>query len=545
MNNLNPFLVTDGYKTGHHMMYPKGTTLVYSNFTPRHGKHSNVDLGGVISFGQQMVMRQIKEMFDENFFKKELVGQFAMNDLMGGDTLERAKTLVKNGVCQEIKDEYSMYLSTDYDVSHIEALWDLGYLPIKVKSLPEGTFVPYGVPVLTIVNTKPEFFWLTNFLETLISNMLWMPMTAATTAFAYKKILAEACENTNKNAKEFVEFQGHNFGMRGMAGIDATIYSGLGHATSFMGDDSLPTISAARRYYDAKGFVVGSVNATEHSVMCAGTKGDEIGTFRYLMNQFPTGILSIVSDTWDLWKVLTEYLPQLKEEILARDGKIVIRPDSGDPVDIICGNPDAYIGSKEQDSGMRFEDFAKNAPQSKGVIELLWDLFGGTVNDQGFKVLDPHIGAIYGDSITLGRAQEIVNRLKVKGFASTNIVLGIGSYTYQFVTRDTHGFAMKATYVEVMQNIDGGDNEGSFIPVGREIFKDPITGDGSKKSARGMMQIVDDNPGRETQYRMLDGVSHSVESNGELNIIFEDGTFTNQVTLEDVRNHINQLVYGN
>lgn len=553
-NNINPFLATDGYKVSHHMMYPKGTTLVYSNFTPRHGKHSNTDLGGVISFGQQMIMKQIQEMFDEHFFKTDL---------------RKIATGVKIRVCQEIKKEYSLYLGCDYDVSHIEALWDLGYLPIQVKAIPEGTFVPYGVPVLTIKNTKPEFFWLTNFLETLISNMLWMPMTAATTAHAYKKNLISWAEKTDKDNAAFVEFQGHNFGMRGMAGLDSTVYSGLGHATSFLGDDSLPTIYAARKYYGETGAVVHSVNATEHSVMCAGTKEDEIGTFIYLMKQFPKGNLSIVSDTWNLWDVVKKdgYLATLKKEIMDRDGKIIIRPDSGDPVDIICGtalkgelNYDntgrAYPSLTEQENPKAWDityingneyyhlvgddqhkEWSEKEPtvQEKGVIELLWDLFGGTTNDQGYKVLDPHIGAIYGDSITLSRANEICKRLEAKGFASTNIVLGIGSFTYQYVTRDTHGFAMKATYCEVKEwdkNITGN---GKWITVGREIFKNPITDDGGKKSAKGLLMV-----GRDSDTDTLflkDQVPPSIEANtgNLLKKIFEDGSTFNEITLSEIR----------
>lgn len=557
MNNMNPFLATDGYKTGHHKMYPQGTTLVYSNFTPRNSKHAPDGVTKVVSFGQQMVMKQIKEMFDTNFFGK--VGTGESRDIR-----------LKNEVCGEIKKEYSTYIGTDYDVSHIEELWDLGYLPIKVKSLPEGTLVPIGVPVLTVYNTKPEFYWLTNFLETLISNLLWKPMTSATIAHQYKKNLLKWATKTDENNIGFVEFQGHDFSMRGMDSVDAVISSGLGHATSFMGSDSLPVIHGARKYYNEKGFVVGSVNATEHSVMCAGEKDSEIETFRYLMSQFPTGILSIVSDTWDLWKVITEYLPILKDEILARDGKIVIRPDSGNPVDIICGlNSHEVIKDEWEWSDDNIVQFSsnnkfytthkyynyngeeqvgytefKNQPsisEQKGLIELLWDLFGGTTNEQGYKVLNPHIGAIYGDAITLERAEQICERLEAKGFATTNVVLGIGSFTYQYNTRDTFGFAMKATYVEVMTNIDGGNNEGSFIPMGREIFKDPITGDGSKKSARGLLQVYTNvtYDGDFISYGLKDQVDWKRENIGALQPIFEDGQLLNQVTLSEIREKLN------
>ena len=523
--NINPFLATDGYKVDHHRQYPEGTTLVYSNFTPRAAKHApkGVDKDYIISFGQQMVLRQIHEMFDKHFFKSDL----------RSDADSALNKILKRDICNEIKKEYSLYLGTDYDVSHIEALWDLGYLPIKVKALPEGTKVPIGVPVLTIVNTKPEFFWLTNFLETLISNLLWKPMTSATIAYNYKKNLLNWANKTDKENVGFVDFQGHDFSMRGMDSVDATISSGLGHATSFLGSDSLPVIYGGRKYY-GMGIgapIIAGVPATEHSVMCAGTKDDEVGTFRRLLNLYPKGILSIVSDTWDLWKVCTQYLPELKEEIMKRDGKIVIRPDSGDPVDIICGISNSFPGG--------------NSPQEKGVIELLWDVFGGTVNEQGYKVLDPHIGAIYGDSITLERADEICKRLEAKGFASTNIILGIGSFTYQYNTRDTFGFAMKATYVQItkdlskfeMQDFPQDVIDKGYITEGREIFKDPITDDGTKKSAKGLLKVFTNvtYQGDFISYELKDQVNWEDENKGALQVIFENGKFYNETTLTEIR----------
>ncbi len=509
---MNPFLATDGYKTGHHLMYPKGTTLVYSNFTPRSNKYAPNNVDYVVSFGQQMIMRQIQEMFDKYFFEND-----------------------KHLRCQEIKKEYSMYLGYDYDVSHIEALWDLGYLPIQVKALPEGTLVPIGIPVLTIKNTLPEFYWLTNFLETLISNLLWKPITSATIAYEYKKLLTQAALKTDKEGIGIVNFQGHDFSMRGMDSLDAGIASGLGHATSFLGSDSLPVIYGARKYYDETGPVVHSVNATEHSVMCVGTgfyiKKDNLdwkhygeaekSVFKKLLKDFPTGILSVVSDTWDLWKVITEYLtdPDIKEIILSRDGKLVIRPDSGNPVDIVCGtlwseSPDGKIAGPSKE-------------EKKGVIELLWDIFGGTTNEQGYKVLDSHIGAIYGDSITLERAESICKRLEAKGFASTNIVLGIGSFTYQYNTRDTFGFAMKATYAEVK------DSNKTYQ---LDIFKDPVTDDGTKKSARGLLKVeVESLTDQDYKYILKEQVSWEQEKNGYLQTIFKNGIFYNNITLSEIR----------
>ena len=502
---INPALLTDGYKTGHHQQYPEGTTLVYSNFTPRSNKYAPKGCDMVVSFGQQLIMNQIHESFQKDFFNRP-----------------------KDEVCQEIKEELSLYLGVDYDVTHFEALHDLGHLPIKVKAIPEGTLVPIKVPVLTIYNTNPDFYWVTNYLETLISNLLWKPMTSATIAFQYKRVLTEWATKTNPEAKEFVYWQGHDFSMRGMDSIDAVISSGLGHLTSFYGTDSLPAIYGARKYYGAEGFVAGSVPATEHSVMCAGGKEDEIDTFRRLLNTYPKGILSVVSDTWDLWKVCTEHVVTLKEEILARDGKLVIRPDSGDPVDILCGIPDAIALTKDK---LQYRTLTGDISwkEQKGVIELLWDVFGGTVNEQGYKVLDPHIGAIYGDSITIDRANEICTRLEAKGFASTNVVLGVGSFTYQYNTRDTFGFAMKATYVEVKHPAESGSP--AYAIEGREIFKDPITDDGTKKSATGLL-CVEDHDGKIGLY---DKVSWNTEDTGLLQTIYCDGIFHNPVTLNEIR----------
>jgi nicotinamide phosphoribosyltransferase len=490
---MNPLFLTDGYKTGHHQQYPKGTTRVYSNFTPRSNKYAPKGCDRVVSFGQQMVMKQIHEAFQRDFFSQP-----------------------KEHVCNEMKEELSMYLGMDYDVSHFEALHDLGYLPIAVQALPEGTLVPIKVPVLTIYNTHPDFYWLTNYLETILSNLLWKPMTSATIAHQYRKVLTKWMEKTDKENAWFIDWQGHDFSMRGMDSAEAVISSGLGHLTSFSGTDSLPAIHGARKYYGAEGFVAGSVPATEHSVMCAGGKEDEESTFRRLLETYPKGILSVVSDTWDLWRVCTQHVVALKEEILARDGKLVIRPDSGDPVDILCG-----------DITIAVENGGIETPASKGVIELLWDVFGGTVNEQGYKVLDSHIGAIYGDSITIERADEICRRLEAKGFASTNVVLGIGSFTYQFNTRDTFGFAMKATYCEI-----GGK--------GQEIFKDPITDDGTKKSATGLLCVTRDEYNGE--YMLTDRVDWATSQSGDLKTVYLNGTFENTTTLAEIRENLKKSI---
>ena len=478
---MNSLLNTDGYKVDHRRQYPANTSLVYSNWTPRKSRIKGID--EVVFFGlQYFIKKYLQEDFTLNFFSK-----------------------TKDEVVKSYGRRINSFLGENQvGVQHIEALHDLGYLPIKIKALPEGSRVPIRVPMFTVYNTLPEFFWLTNYFETLLSTTVWLPCTSATLALEYRKILDEYANETS-SLESFVDWQAHDFSMRGMAGLEACCMSSAGHLLSFKGTDTIPAIDFLEAYYNAdadKEIIGGSVAATEHSVMCMGTKAGEFETFKRLITEvYSTGIVSIVSDSWDLWKVLTVYLPKLKNEVLNREGKVVIRPDSGDPVKIICGN---------------FE--ADNEFERKGVIELLWELFGGKVNEKGDKELDEHIGAIYGDSITLDRAREICARLKSKGFASTNIVLGIGSYTYQYNTRDTFGFAMKATYGEV-----NGE--------GRAIFKDPITDDGTKKSARGLLKVERVN----NKFTLIDEVSWEDEEKGELEIVFENGKLIREHSLIEIR----------
>lgn len=507
---MNPLLLVDFYKPSHYFMYPKGMTKLYSNFTPRKSRLEGIDKVVVFSI-QHFCLEYLIKQFNDNFFKKNK---------------------------KEVIEEYSRHVKQS-TYAHIEALHDLGYLPIEIKSLDEGTLCPIGVPMLTITNTHPDFGWLVNYLETLISCMLWQPITSATIAYEYKKILNKYALETTGNT-EGVQWQGHDFSMRGMSSVESAILSGMGHLTSFTGTDTIPAIYQLEQSYKAQGLIGASVPATEHSVMCMGTKESEIETFRRLIKLYPTGILSVVSDTWNLWDVCTKFLPELKEEILARDGKLVIRPDSGDPVDIICGESMAsIIRRKNPKNKVKPEDF----PEYKGVIELLWDIFGGTINEQGYKVLDPHIGAIYGDSITLDRATQICERLKAKGFASTNIVLGIGSFTYQYNTRDTFGFAMKATYGEVrVFNYEESckKSHNVYETEAREIFKDPITDDGTKKSKKGLLMVTSVSLfGDELELVCVDRCTWEQESKGLLTTVFKDGKLVKETSLDEIRAKLN------
>lgn len=479
---MNPITLIDGYKLDHRRHYPPGTTKVYSNWTPRMSRIPGVN--EVVFFGLQYFLdKYLGDEFGAWFFAAP------------GDE-----------VCREYERRVNGYLGPNgIGSAHIRALHELGYLPLEFRAVPEGSRVPLRVPMLTIENTHPEFAWLTNYFETIMSNVLWLPCTSATQARRLRGILDAAAERSGTD-KEFVDWQGHDFSFRGMAGPEAAMLSGAAHLLFFTGTDTIPALDLIEDFYGPlpDGYLLGgSVPATEHSVMCAGGEENETETFNRLLDIYPTGIVSVVSDTWDLWKVLTRTLPALRAKILKREGKLVIRPDSGDPVKIMCGDPAAEVGS----------------PQHRGVIELLWDVFGGTVTSTGHRLLDSHVGSIYGDSITPERAVAIMDGLHEKRFASGNAVLGVGSYTYQYVTRDTFGFAMKATHVE----IDG---------KGVDIFKQPRTDNGVKNSAKGRLAVL---PGPDGGLQLMNQATPEEEAASVLRPVWRDGRFLVRESFNDIR----------
>ncbi len=532
-NAITASMAKDVYKEFHRQAYHFDTKNVYANFTSRNGKLSNIKGNDKVGFVglQYFIMDYLMEEWDLFFT--------APRDIA-----------VKNH-----KRILSAMLGYEVDVAYLEELHDLGYLPLRIKALPEGTMVPYGVPPITLENTHENFPWLTNMIETVMSCENWPIQTSFTTAVEYYKVFKEFAKKTGLD-EEFVPFQGHDFSFRGMFGRQAAAMSGFGHlASGLAGTDTIPAVLFAEKYYGAnvdKELVGASVNATEHSVTCSWLIEGEIEFFRYLMReQAPTGILSVVSDTWDFWELVTNYLPALKDEIMARDGALIIRPDSGDPVHILTGyRVSPYKDYAKHGKGLEMtikrarnsgyeaiqwgdvvvscqqgEEGRKLMPcEVKGLIECLWDTFGGTKTDKGYKLLDDHIGAIYGDAITLERQRLILQRLMDKGFAS-KVVLGIGSYSYQYVTRDTHGSAVKATSI-----IKGEER--------LAIYKDPKT-DKKKKSAKGLIKVDYNEKGELTAY---DDVTEDEEKEGLLDVVFEDGKLIKETTLAEIRGRINEYV---
>lgn len=517
---------TDSYKLSHRGFMEPKTEIIYSNLTARSHKHfkalKSYD-GKVVFFGlQHFVKEYLIDEWNTKFFsqpKEKVIGKFKrlVDAYLGEGTIP---------------------------MTHFEELHDLGYLPIRIKALPEGNRVDIKVPVLTIVNTNKKFAWLTNYLETVMSASLWKPMTTATIVAEYRKLINEYALKTT-GSLDFTMFQAHDFSFRGMSGRHDAAINGAAFLLSSCGTDTIPAIELLEDYYNAdvtKEFIATSVPASEHSIQCTGTavRGEFESFKKWITEDYPNGIVSLVSDGFDYWKVLTDYIPRLKQDILARPvnsiglSKVVIRPDSGDPVKIIAGYK-SHEYTKDTNDQYREAIFGTDhrgettfelgkvlsEAEVKGSIEVLWDIFGGTTTEQGYKVLDSHIGLIYGDSITLEVAQEVFSRLEKKGFASTNVVFGVGSYTMNYNTRDTFGMAVKATYTEV----DG---------KGYELFKDPVTDSGMKKSAKGLLRVEKEGD----SFVLYDQQTWEQEAQGELQIVFEDGKIVLETSLTEIRNRL-------
>lgn len=591
--NLFAAFNTDAYKLGHADMYSEGSELVVNNLTPRSDKIYRRSCtryydGKLVFVGAQGAFMEIVANWNIFFTMKKEVAVELYSELV--DNVLGAGVVSPDRIAQ---------------------LHDVGYLPLEVKTLKEGSKVKMGIPVLTVKNTQKHAFWLPNFIETVLSNLTWKTSTNATTAAEYKAMLTDFAIKTG-TPLELVNWQGHSFADRGMSGPEDAARSGFGHAALFLGSDSMGTIQYAQQYYFAGKFVSGSVPATEHAVATSNILRIEraIANAKYefkdgeqasiwlkmeqaeedprliaemmflyeLMQKYPKGILSYVTDSFDYYGVLTRGLPYLKDAIMARDGKLVIRPDSGDPVEVVCGMPVAHISDdvkiggkhfiselydiaykmipeekREDDKGyvlvakhkgvyyridvtgyeeydgdihLNVDDYTaiERSAEEKGSVELLYDLFGGTVTETGHKMLDSHIGLIYGDSITTVRCLNILQGMFDKGFASGNCVYGVGSFTYQCVTRDTFGFAVKATYTEV-----NGE--------GIEIFKDPKT-DQKKKSAKGLLYVTKyDESG---EYCLIDQATPEMEASeeNELKVRFKDGEFYNLISLDEIRSQL-------
>lgn len=484
MNKTNPMLLIDYYKAVHAEMLPEKITKSVSYFTPRMSRITRWDK--VVMFGLQgFIKTYLIDYFNKEFFERPFE-----------DVITEYKRVLDYTLGEGV-----------YGIEKIEKLHRLGYLPIEIVALPEGTRVPVHVPMFGITNTHPDFAWLPQALESLISAESWHPMIAATVGYTYREIVNRYYDLTCDDGLEKARALGA-FDFRGEECTESAIKAGAGWCLSFLNTATVPVVPYLEQLYCCdctKEPVAFGSPSTEHAVMCSNyaVDGDEITFLRRLLTEiYPNASVSVVLDSYDYWNVIDNILPQIKKEILNHNGCMLMRGDSGDCVEVV----------------------------TKTVFKL-WEEFGGTINSKGYKVLNPHVKAIYGDSITVQRCEQIYNILEKNGFACSNVALGVGSFSFQCIeedgilkpfTRDTFSSCIKATYCEI---------DGKPYP----IFKDPKDG-GFKKSQKGCCVVSEENG--ELQYK--DGLNWEVAaSDGNLlQTVFKDGVLIKEQSLSEIRNRL-------
>ncbi len=438
LRSENPLLTIDMYKSGHEEQYNNNITQVYSNYIARKSRVEGID--HVVMFGLNNYLEHLNRrwslFFEDGDYAKDCIVEYSK-------------------ICREVLGRLVPY-------EHFHYLHEYGRLPLTIHSVPEGTIVPIRTPIFTIENTQGFARSLPQFIESDFSNRFWKSLTSATISVERRRKDNLAVEQSG-GPKYLLPYLNHDFSYRGLSGSEDALMVGMGHLVGSDGSDTLPAIQRIKELYVGE-HIGRSVPATEHSVMCVNGKDLEYETFDRLLDIYSDSIISVVSDTWNLWRVIDTILPRLGAKLTNRTLPIVIRPDSGDPIKILMGN------SKEADPVARM-----------GVIPYLMDKFGFRLTDKGYKLLPVFLGTIYGDAMSSERCDSLNKTMLSYGVCPTCAVRGIGSYTYEYVTRDTFGQALKATLCKDISNVE------------TEIFKDPITDSGEKKSLVGRVGLMHDN----------------------------------------------------
>lgn len=407
------YFKSDSYKYGHAPQYEPGTKKVYSYFESRGGHFM-----GTIFFGLLPVMIQ------------HLAGKVVIED--------------------EFRDAYNFFNAHFGNPNVFQAdRWQHiidkhdGHLPLLIRAVDEGTYVPSRNVLMTVENTDPECFWLTNFVETMLS-WVWYTSTIATNSGHCRNILMHFLHRNGTPG--LIDYKLHDFGYRGVTCHEQAGLGGMAHLLSFKGTDTVAGIRFAQKFYEAD--VCGnSINATEHSTVTQWGRDRELNAYQNLLNIYPSGMFACVIDSYDAENAVANlWGDKLKDQVLARDGVVVLRPDSGDPVQIVCR-----------------------------LLDILWEKFHGTFV-KGYKVLDPHVRLIQGDGIDSKMLWDILAAMEARGYSADNIAFGSGGGLLQRFDRDTARFAFKCSYSEI--GIEG-----------RDVYKDPRT-DYSKQSKRGRLALV-------------------------------------------------------
>lgn len=464
MKNL--VLLADAYKYSHYKLYYPGTTKVYSYLESRGGEFDETVFYGLQYF--------LKEYLQGQAFTKEDLDEATpiLNGVFGRDAV--------------FKRENFEYILKAHG----------GRLPVKIKAVPEGTPVPVHNVLMTIENTDPKCFWLTNFLETLLMQV-WYPGTVATLSREIKKIVEHYYNLTATEAsKAGIDFVLNDFGFRGVSSVESAGLGGSAHLVNFRGSDTVFASAFAQRYYNTTHVYGMSVPATEHSIMTLLGKEGERDVMANVLNAYPNGILSVVSDSYNIFNAVGElWGGEFKNQILSRDGVLVIRPDSGDPVATLLK-----------------------------VFNILFERFGFTMNNKGYKVLPPQVRVIQGDGIEYASIIKIYEALVQHNISAENLVLGMGGALLQKVNRDTQKFALKCSYAEV----NGNAVNVSKSPV--ELNESGEMVPSFKVSKAGRLKLI-----REANGYATVGENTQPEKHDELVTVFENGEIKKEYTFEQVR----------
>lgn len=514
MQRIQQASVIDLYKADHISQYVPKTEYVWSNMTPRNAKLARAASGfdGKMPWlGLQYALQVMNDQWQRTFFDVPK---------------EKAITRYKELLVACVGPDY-----VDNQVEALAKLHDLGYLPLRVKALPEGVLVDMQVPTFTITNTHPDFFWLVNYCETFMSCTIWPVCNAAHVSRQYVSQSANFAEMTGADPF-WVKIANHCFAARGHRGMEDAMLSGMGHSLYSLGTDTFWAVDALVQYYDATPSTnpVGlSVSALEHATATqriayyrglghTGNMDAEFESMKDLLTRvYPTGILSYVADSEDYWGNLTINLPRLKDIILSRKPdsnglvKFVLRPDSSPktPLEIICGDPEAEFGS----------------PEWKGTLRILDEIFGSTLNSKGYKVINPLVGLIYGEAIDIEMQQRIYEKAALMGYCVSNILLGVGSWGYlDRASRDSFSIAIKGTH----SMVDGQEIS---------MQKTPKTAASSKRSAKGLLRVEK----TDTGYVLFDQQTPEQEQEGELRVVYEDGALVNKEDFYTIRDRAQLL----
>ena len=451
----NPILRTDSYKVSHWRQYPPNTKTVYSYFESRGGRFRDI-----VFFGLQYYL---KRYFEGAVVTREHIDQ--AEALFREHFGDGGRGLFNRPAWEHIVEKHG------------------GRLPVSIRAVPEGTVVPNHNVLMTIENTDPACYWLTNYLETLLVQT-WYGCTVATQSREMKRLILKYLNETG--TPDRAGFMLHDFGFRGVSSVETAGVGGAAHLVNFLGTDTFEGIVVARNFYGEPmaGF---SIPAAEHSTLTAWGKEREADAMANMLTQFPNGLVACVSDSFDIFQACGDiWGTQLRDEVLARDGTLVIRPDSGDPPTVLVE-----------------------------VLHILYEKFGGTINEKGFKTLDEHVRLIQGDAIDFDMIDKILSAMRKHGFSADNMAFGSGGGLLQKLNRDTLKFAFKCSAVEV---------DGRW----QDVYKSPIT-DRGKQSKRGRLKLVRDENGELTTRREGEpGEDMLVE-------VFRDGRITTETTFADIR----------